>query len=126
MVARAGGVIAQGMPGADLDRLGSLRQGLVDGAFAALSDAAPDDPARWLSTLAGDTRIVDTAPVEWRCRCSHDRVVAALRMLGVEDLADMVHRGGPAEVRCDFCAKTYEVAPDEVARVYAGMIEAKG
>lgn len=49
-------------------------------------------------------------PVRWHCTCSRDKVLGMLRMLGTEELRDMIaERDGDIDVRCDFCGKPYHL-----------------
>ncbi len=112
----AGGVLLQAMPDADLD------------AFAKLSDevrsyAERDGLAVDLEGLAkklGESiePVGEPIPLRWQCRCSFERVLGGLAMLGVEDLADMVQKKETAEVSCEFCGAEYRVPPSDVRSVY--------
>ncbi|MEO0811381.1 MAG: Hsp33 family molecular chaperone HslO [Myxococcota bacterium] len=120
-VLSAGGVLLQAMPDADFDefnRLGGvLRQ-------AAESVRLPYD-LEGLSTLLDEELTASSSPValQWQCRCSYDRVMGGLRMLGVEDLADMVQKNETAQVTCEFCGKHYEVPPPEVRTIYEEKVQ---
>lgn len=49
-------------------------------------------------------------PVRWHCTCSREKVLGMLRMLGTEELRDMIaERAGDIDVRCDFCGKPYHL-----------------
>ena len=48
------------------------------------------------------------------CPCSVERVRGAARLLGREELRDVVEKGEPLELRCAFCAEVYRLSTDEV------------
>jgi molecular chaperone Hsp33 len=45
--------------------------------------------------------------VRFDCRCSFQRVLGALKMLGVDELEDMILKDGGAEATCEFCGEIY-------------------
>ena len=60
--------------------------------------------------------MLDTAPVEYRCYCTRERVSRALISLGREELTSLIEEQGGAELTCQFC--------DRVYRFDAGELEA--
>jgi molecular chaperone Hsp33 len=54
-----------------------------------------------------DLRLADTRDVRFRCSCNRERVEAALRLLGRNELDDLLASEGRIEVRCEFCNKAY-------------------
>ena len=126
-VARAGGVIVQALPGGDLGRLDAIRGELSTGRWADALAAGDGSPEALLSTVVqGAVRVGEPSALAWKCRCSRERVVAALRMLDPAELADMVDTRESPEVRCDFCGKKYVLTPDEVASVYRTLEKGQG
>lgn len=45
--------------------------------------------------------------VRFDCRCSFKRVLGALKMLGTDELEDMIIKDGGAEATCEFCGEIY-------------------
>lgn len=115
-IQRAGGVLLQAMPDADLDAfatLGDKVRALADGDGLVLDFEQLEQVLGEPIEPAGDP-----VALEWRCRCSFERVLGGLAMLGVEDLADMVEKQETAQVTCEFCGADYRVPPDDVRSVY--------
>jgi len=46
--------------------------------------------------------------VQFQCRCSLERVLGALKMLGQDELQDMIEKDDGAEATCDFCGEVYQ------------------
>lgn len=46
--------------------------------------------------------------VRFDCSCSFDRVLGALKMLGTDELEDMIVKDGGAEATCQFCGEVYQ------------------
>jgi molecular chaperone Hsp33 len=80
-----------------------------------------------LEALLGDMGIhvfPDTQVVKFQCRCSFDRVLGALKLLGVAELQDMLQTDGKAEATCHFCNEVYQASRDQLAALIEEMGEA--
>ncbi|MBE9221908.1 Hsp33 family molecular chaperone HslO [Cyanobacterium stanieri LEGE 03274] len=55
--------------------------------------------------------------VRFDCSCSFDRMLGALRMLGVDELEDMIVTDGGAEATCHFCNEVYHATPEHLREV---------
>jgi len=70
--------------------------------------------------LLGDLDLVifpDTQLVRFDCRCSFDRVLGALKMLGEVELQDMIEKDDGAEATCEFCGEIYQASSDHLAQL---------
>ncbi len=55
--------------------------------------------------------------VRFDCRCSFDRVLGALKMLGTDELEDMILKDGGAEATCEFCGEIYHANVEHLANL---------
>jgi molecular chaperone Hsp33 len=55
--------------------------------------------------------------VEFSCHCDNERVLNAIKVLGEEEIRDMIQTDGQAEVRCHFCNDQYIVSKDQLERL---------
>ena len=52
--------------------------------------------------------------VRFKCRCSKDRSLSALKILGKNELQEMINEDGKAELTCQFCKNVYVVNEEEL------------
>ena len=55
--------------------------------------------------------------VRFSCRCSFDRVLGALKMLGEAELQDMIEKDEGAEATCQFCNEVYQATESELSQI---------
>ncbi len=55
--------------------------------------------------------------IRFDCRCSFNRVLGALKMLGVDELEDMILKDGGAEATCQFCGEVYQANTDHLSQL---------
>jgi molecular chaperone Hsp33 len=126
-VSLAGGVLVQGLPGADLDRLHSIRDALRNEGLADKLHAAAGDAHTLLASIARDAIVVEApSPIAWKCRCSKTRVTEAIKMLSATEIAEMVSTREDVKVGCDLCATTYVISAAEIEGIFTSSIKAQG
>ncbi len=59
--------------------------------------------------------------VRFQCRCSMERMLEAIKMLGEAELRDMIAIDEGAEVVCQFCSKVYRVDRQQLELLLAEM-----
>ena len=115
-VKAAGGFIVQLMPFAPEELTAKLEENifLMDQLTTILAEDGPEEVIR--QVFKGlEPRITQRSQAGYRCRCSRERVVEAVRSLSAEDLESLRSDGKEVEVRCQFCDAVYTFSPDEVA-----------
>lgn len=66
-----------------------------------------------------NVRLAEPRPVRFRCSCTRERVESALRLLGRDELADLLSAQGQIEVRCEFCNKAYALDAVDMEQLLA-------
>jgi molecular chaperone Hsp33 len=61
-----------------------------------------------------DIRLFDPEPVSFHCDCSDERIKNMLKMLGSEELTDLIAQQDPVEIRCEFCNKLYSLPAEQI------------
>jgi len=52
--------------------------------------------------------------VHFKCRCSRERSLSALKILGKKEINEMIHVDGKAELTCQFCRNIYLIKEEEL------------
>lgn len=68
-----------------------------------------------------DLRLFDSIPVAFRCSCSQGRVETTLKMLGRDELDQLIAEQGRVDVRCEFCNRLYRFDPVDTASLFVEM-----
>ena len=122
-VRAAGGYIIQLLPGAGEDVIARVEGGVMAaGPVTGLLDRE-SSPEALLRTVLSDfeVEILETAPVDYRCYCSRDRVERALISMGTEELEDMLAQQGGCELGCQFCDTVYRFSAQELRALIDNM-----
>jgi molecular chaperone Hsp33 len=123
-VTASGGVLLQVLPTDDRDKAEALidilesRVSKLSG-FTPLLQAGKTLPGI-LEQLLGDlglTIFPEIQLVRFNCRCSFNRVLGALKMLGEDELRDMIDKDEGAEATCQFCGEVYQASSDHLAQL---------
>ena len=93
------------------ERLAACNNNLED----LLIDVFPDlDPQPLTDTEA-------TQDVRFKCRCTRERSIGALLLLGRKELSEMLEADGQAELICHFCNNRYVVERKELIGIIEGL-----
>jgi molecular chaperone Hsp33 len=125
-VTAAGGVLIQVLPKAAEDE--TLVETL-ESRIAALSGFTPllqqgKTLTDILDQLLGDMGLnilPQTQLVRFDCRCSFERVLGALKILGEAELQDMIEKDDGAEATCHFCGEIYQATGDQLAQLISDL-----
>ena len=125
-VTAAGGLLLQVLPKAARDE--SLVR-LLESRIAHLSGFTPLMRAgkslnEILEELLGDLNLAifpETQIVRFDCRCSFDRVLGALKLLGESELRDMIEKDEGAEATCQFCGEVYQATETQLNQLIVDL-----
>lgn len=115
-VLAAGGFIVQVMPGADEEIITRLEEQIQ--SFPAISNliAEGKNPEQILQRLFGEEeiKIHEQLPIEFKCKCSRERIEQAIVGLGDEEIVKMIEEDKGAEANCHFCNESYHFTEQEL------------
>lgn len=121
-VTASGGLLLQIMPKAarDEELVAKLesRFSFISG-FTPLLRAGKTIPEIF-QELLGDMALEvfpEVQMVNFSCQCSFNRVLGALKMLGVDELQDMIEKDRGAEATCHFCGEIYHATEEDLTKL---------
>lgn len=125
-VTASGGILIQVLPKAatDEDLVKTLESRVAKLAgFTPLLQEGKSLPEMF-EQLLGDMDLVifpEVQMLRFHCGCSFDRVLGALKMLGVDELQDMIEKDHGAEATCHFCGEVYQASAEHLAHLIEGL-----
>jgi molecular chaperone Hsp33 len=125
-VTAAGGLLLQVLPKAARDEALVAK---LESRVAALSGFTPllqagKSLTEIFQDLLGDMGLAifpETQILRFHCGCSFDRVLGALKILGEDELQDMIAKDDGAEATCDFCGTVYHASSDHLTQLIADL-----
>ena len=121
-VTAAGGLLVQILPKAARDeKLVELLESRLAtlAGFTKLLQAGKSLP-QIFTDLMGDMNLnifPETHLLRFHCGCSFDRMLGALKMLGQDELRDMIEKDDGAEATCHFCNEIYQADVDHLEQL---------
>lgn len=121
-VTAAGGLLVQILPKAAVDELlVEILQSRLESlaGFTSLLREGQTLP-QILDSLLGDMGLEifpETQMLQFNCGCSFDRVMGALKILGTDELEDMIAKDEGAEATCQFCNENYRANSTELRQL---------
>ncbi len=123
VISACGGFLVQALPKA--------LESEIDGVMESIAGLAPisgiiadGGPEALLANLWGGLgyATLESRDVFFRCGCFREKVERALLSVGPSLLEEMRSSENRAEVRCEFCGKTYEFSADELCQLAASAV----
>lgn len=112
----AGGFIVQVMPGTSDEIVTKLEEQIQ--SFPAISQLIEEgnNPEEILDRLfeKDHVKVLDQLPIEFRCKCSKERVERALIGLGNDEIKKMIEEDHGAEANCHFCNEVYQFTEEDL------------
>jgi molecular chaperone Hsp33 len=126
-IARSGGILIQVMPqsAANEKLMRQLDTKIPDARHFSqlLATGAPIETI--LHQLLGELNLIilpASKPVKFQCRCSFERMMGAISILGIAELRDMISKDEGAEAVCHFCSEVYRADRQQLETLLAQMI----
>jgi molecular chaperone Hsp33 len=112
----AGGFIVQVMPGADEEMISTLEEKVKNIPAISTLIREGNTPEQILERLLGEGEVKfhEKMPVEYRCKCSKERIANAIVGLGNEEIQSMIDEDHGAEASCHFCNEKYHFTVEEL------------
>jgi molecular chaperone Hsp33 len=118
-VTAAGGYMIQALPGAEERALAAIERAMSTSPSVTDAIRGGADAVEMLRLALVDIPFdtLETRPVEFRCKCSYERVVSLVTALGREEVEDMLEKDKGAELTCHFCNSVYYLDEDALRAI---------
>lgn len=119
-VEAAGGVLIELMPGHTEETVQKIEQRVREVETVSkrlMQGASAEDLLRGYLADFHLMELDHPYPISYHCRCSHDRVVRSMFLLGAKDLDEMIAEAKPIDVACEFCGRHYSVGVDDLVKI---------
>lgn len=123
-VQAAGGLLLQILPGAPTTIISDLEQRLTGSEEISPLLARGYSLPELMKEIFGDLDLEilpGEEPIRFYCPCSFQRVKGALRILGNDELKEMIQANEVAEATCHFCGEVYRVPVDELKELLTSV-----
>lgn len=115
---RVGGIMLQATPEGrgsedDWERLASFLSTVTDIELVDID--LPAETLLWRLFHEDETRVHTAEPIEFRCNCDTSRISAVLRSYSDKEREGLADEDGIIRARCEFCGKSHEIAPADLA-----------
>ena len=125
-VTASGGILIQVMPKAAQDEqlVSTLESRVAElSGFTPLLRARQSLP-QIFEHLLGDMGLEifpETKLLRFDCGCTFDRMLGALKLLGKEELRDMIEKDDGAEATCHFCNEVYHASSQDLEQLIVDL-----
>lgn len=118
-VRKAGGYIIQLLPAADGETIDKLEQNVNKALpVTEMLERGMDIEEIVREVLSGfDVEVLYTQNLEYKCKCTRERVEKTLISLGEDELSKMADEMPEVEVKCHFCEGSYLFKKEEILEI---------
>lgn len=119
-VEAAGGVLIELMPGHSEETIAQIEARVKTAPSISkriLEGATAED---LLKDYLGDFPLMELEhnyPIAYHCRCSKDRVLRSVMLLGIDEIENAIKEEKPLDVSCEFCGRQYLVTQDDLQKI---------
>jgi molecular chaperone Hsp33 len=108
-VTASGGYLLQLMPGVEAETIAALERSVAKAAPVTEMIRNGANASEMMRLVLGEIplEVLQTHPVRFQCKCSYERAVNIVGMLGEEEVRDMLEKDNGAELTCHFCSAVY-------------------
>jgi molecular chaperone Hsp33 len=118
---RIAGLLLQALPGATPEEETFKEAAMLAQTVSTRELTGTEAPAL-LRRLFGsyDIRLFDARPVLHDCRCTPAHLAGIVRLLGEDELAELLGDPGWVELTCEFCNRAFRYDDDDVEAILRG------
>ena len=118
---RVAGLLLQALPGAEPEE-DTFRDAAMLAQTVSTDDLTDSSAAALLPKLFDqyDVRLFSARPVLHDCRCTPAHLAGIVRLLGEDELADLLGDQGAVELTCEFCNRSFRYDDEDIEAILRG------
>ncbi len=116
----AGGILVELMPGHTDETAAKIEARVRTSRAVSARLLEGASPNELINDLLQDFELIEMEhdyAIEYRCRCSRERVMRSVGLLGVKELDEIIEKGETTDVSCEFCGRKYVLSTDDIREV---------
>lgn len=119
----AGGFIIQLMPGASEETISAIEERISNMEPVSKLIEKGLKPEEIIETVLGkeNTRFIDQMDVTFKCKCSREKFLDAIKGLGEAEIDAMIKEDHGAEAECHFCRTKYTFTEEDLVALKATL-----
>lgn len=117
VVTGAGGIIIQLLPGhgeADIEEVEAILP-KIEHFTKYIEDKKTGEEI--INDLFAGVKILETKTAKFNCKCSKEKMTAAILALGKADIVSMIEKNEDVEITCRYCSKTTKFTPQDLQEI---------
>jgi molecular chaperone Hsp33 len=126
-VEAAGGVLIELMPGHEEATIAKIEASVKKAPPISKMILEGATPTEMIQAYLGDLKIQELEhpyPLAYTCRCSYERALRSIMLLGLPEIDQMLAEEKPAEIGCEFCGRKYLIQRPDLETVRAELYKA--
>lgn len=118
-VTASGGYLIQTLPGVEESAVAAIEKAVSNASHVTEMIRGGADAYEMLRLALGEIPfdLLETHPIEFRCKCSYERAIRIVAALGEEEVKDMLEKDKGAELTCHFCNSVYYLDEDALRQI---------
>ncbi len=120
VVEAAGGILLELMPGHDEETVAKIEERVRQVPPVSKRILEGASALDLIRDYLGEDDIMELEhpyPISYHCRCSYERVMRSMVLLGAEELDQLIEEKKAVDVACEFCGKTYSVIENDLIKI---------
>lgn len=115
-IKKASGYIIQILPGAGEDVIDKVEEQVKK--FSNLNELLKNKKVEdVLKEMFEDFYIMQSIDLTYKCNCSKEKFAAGIKLVGKEEIEDMINVDHGCHIRCNFCRKEYNFDEDDLRKL---------
>ncbi|MBE6124136.1 MAG: Hsp33 family molecular chaperone HslO [Erysipelotrichaceae bacterium] len=115
-IKKAGGYIIQILPGAGEDVIDKVEEAIKK--YSNLNELLKNKKIEdIIKDMFDDFYVMESVNLTYKCNCSKEKFAAGIKLIGKEEIEDMINVDHGCHIKCNFCRKEYVFNEDDLRKL---------